>query len=336
MTLDEIDKIEPIGSTALHVASYRGHFRIVKLLLEAGADRAIQNKHNCLPFDEALNDDIKELFLRVPNRNRLKSDTGAIEWELIDDDVLEKASEERQIIKSTYDKFNQSNTIHKMFERIEKNYIDKTLSNMNKVDIIRRFFQKASLEQDPKWLIKAYTAETDFYRVLNNEIACGANQSQQERRYIIALISHHPSLDTYTFIGNAYRVMQINNENLTRYKTGCYLMTKSFLSSSIDRKVVELHSIREENFLIGQKSAVERTKSDGTLIKVWIMCIYTIKHRRTGLHIENYSQYANEGEILIMPHSVFQVKKVSKQNSSSLPNNPSITEIYLEECDQYI
>ncbi|CAF0937086.1 unnamed protein product [Rotaria sordida] len=90
MTLDEIDQIEPIGSTALHVASYRGHFRIVKLLLEAGADRAIQNKHNCLPFDEALNDDIKELFLRVPNRNRLKSDTGAIEWELIDDDVLEK------------------------------------------------------------------------------------------------------------------------------------------------------------------------------------------------------------------------------------------------------
>jgi ankyrin repeat protein len=59
---NEIDKIEPNGSTALHAACYHGHHQIVKLLLEAGADRAIPNKYKCLPFDEAKNEEIKKLF----------------------------------------------------------------------------------------------------------------------------------------------------------------------------------------------------------------------------------------------------------------------------------
>ncbi|CAF2842767.1 unnamed protein product [Rotaria sp. Silwood2] len=79
MTLDDVDRLETNGSTGLHAASYYGHARIVKLLLKKGADRAIKNKYQCLPYDEAANDGIKELFLRVPNSNRLVSDTGAIE-----------------------------------------------------------------------------------------------------------------------------------------------------------------------------------------------------------------------------------------------------------------
>ncbi len=69
----------------------------MKLLLEIGADRAIPNKFQCLPFDEAKNGQIKELFYRVPTTNRFVSNTGAIEWESVDDDALEKAMESRQI-----------------------------------------------------------------------------------------------------------------------------------------------------------------------------------------------------------------------------------------------
>lgn len=61
------------------------------------------------------------------------------------------------------------------------------------------------------------------------------------------------------------------------------------------------------------------------------MCIYQIKHHRTALHIENHSQYANEGEILIMPFAVFQVKSVQQVSSSTLPKDSSMTEIQLEE-----
>jgi ankyrin repeat protein len=65
LTQDEIDGVEPNGSTALHAAAYHGHAKIVRLLLDRGADRAIQNKFECLPFDEAPSDEIRQLFLRI-------------------------------------------------------------------------------------------------------------------------------------------------------------------------------------------------------------------------------------------------------------------------------
>ncbi|CAF1336790.1 unnamed protein product [Didymodactylos carnosus] len=79
MTVDDIDKMEPNGSTALHVACYNGYIEIVKLLLVANADLSIMNRYKCLPFDEASTEEIKELFLRTPTSNRLVSNTGAIE-----------------------------------------------------------------------------------------------------------------------------------------------------------------------------------------------------------------------------------------------------------------
>ncbi|CAF4443569.1 unnamed protein product, partial [Didymodactylos carnosus] len=120
ITVDDIDQMEPNGSTALHVACYNGHIEIVQLLLDANADRSIMNKYKCLPFDEAATEEIKELFLRAPNSNRLVSNTGAIEWDLVDDEVAEKAAEDQKIIKSL---FSSASDIDKMFDRIEKNYI---------------------------------------------------------------------------------------------------------------------------------------------------------------------------------------------------------------------
>ena len=332
MTLNEVDKLEPNGSTALHAASYYGHKDIVKLLLKAGADRAVPNKFNNLPYDEAKNNEIKHLFFRVPNSNRLVSNTGAIDWELISNTVLETATEERSIIKSLYDNTTGVTSIAKMFEKIEKNYINTELTNFDGIESIRRFFEKATQEQDPKWIIKAYTAETDFYKILNNEIACGASKCQNERRYIIALLSYHPILDELSYIGTSYRAIQINTDNIKKYQVDCSLMVKSFLSSSIDKKVAEWFLTQQEstNKQIHQRGI---TKIDGTLINSWIMCIYYIRYRRTALKIEELSQYANEGEILIMPYTVFKVKKIEQIKPLYLSNGQTVTEIELEECN---
>ncbi|CAF2102786.1 unnamed protein product [Rotaria magnacalcarata] len=335
MTLHEVDRIEPNGSTALHSASYHGHSRIVELLLKAGVNRAIMNKYQCIPYDEAKDDDIKELFLRIPNSNRLATCTGVIEWERIDEDVMEKAAEERTIIKSLYDNAMRENRINKMFENIEKNYVNKGVTNISGIEIIRRYFRQAADELNAKWIITAYTAETDFYRILNTEIAVGATQYQSERRYIIALISHHDSLEEYAFIGTAYRVMQINKDDMQKYQIDSLLMTKSFLSSSIDRKVVELLSCRQVTATQSENNVSPRCKVDGTIIKTWVICKYQIKHRRTALYIEDVSQYANEAEILIMPYSVFKVKKIEQVQYSYTENVENVTEIELEECEEY-
>jgi hypothetical protein len=220
-----------------------------------------------------------------------------------------------------------------MFEKIEKNYIERGLANFNGIDNIKRFFRKATEEQDPTWIIKAYTAETDFYKILNREIAGGANQYQNERRYIIALLWHHPKLDSLEYTGLSYRVMQVNYDDLQKYQLNCSLMSKSFLSSSLDRKIAELFLCRKE---ATQEENIPQARFtvDGRFIKIWIMRIYHIKHRRTALHIENSSQYANEGEVLIMPYTVFKVKNIEHITPSSLPMGHSMTQIELEECQQ--
>ena len=101
--------------------------------------------------------------------------------------------------------------------------------------------------------------------------------------------------------------------------------------SSIDRKIAELFLFRKE--AQEQPKTPTRTKLDGTFIKLWVMCVYRIKHRRTALHIENSSQYANEGEILIMPYTVFKVKNIGHIQPSF--TNQTMTEIEFEECDQF-
>jgi hypothetical protein len=331
---DEIDRIEPNGSTALHAAAFHGHREIVKLLLEAGADRAIKNKYNCLPFDEAADDATKENFLRIPNANRFVSNTGAIEWELFNDDVPETAAEEQVILKSLYDNNSGLTSVEKMFEKIQKNYVEQGLSKFDGIENIKHFFQKATEEQDPTWIIKAYTAQTHFYTILNRDIAGGATKNQNERRYIIAILWHHPKLDPFAYTGRSYRVMQVNDDDLQKYRSTPLFMTKSFLSSSIDRKVAELFVYRQE---IAQQQNVspERVRVDGRFIKVWILCIYHIKYRRTALYIENSSQYPDEGEVLIMPYSVFRVRNVKEITPASLANHHVVTQIELEECQVF-
>ena len=73
-TLGELDRLESNGSTVLHVACYRGHRDVVELLLNRGVNRSIMNRFQCLPYDEAASEEIKNLFERIPNNNRYVAD----------------------------------------------------------------------------------------------------------------------------------------------------------------------------------------------------------------------------------------------------------------------
>ncbi len=63
LTVEEIEKIEPNGSTALHAASYHGHIEIVKLVLSRSPNIAIRNKYGNTAGEEASDAEIKALFV---------------------------------------------------------------------------------------------------------------------------------------------------------------------------------------------------------------------------------------------------------------------------------
>ncbi|CAF1542824.1 unnamed protein product, partial [Didymodactylos carnosus] len=64
LSLCDIDKLQPDGSTALHIAASFGYQQIVRLLLQAGASPTILSKHGLTPADLAKTEEIKQLFHR--------------------------------------------------------------------------------------------------------------------------------------------------------------------------------------------------------------------------------------------------------------------------------
>ena len=60
MSVEQINSIEPNGSTSLHIASSSGHSRIVKFLLDTGVvSRSIRNQHNLTAYSVAQSEEIR-------------------------------------------------------------------------------------------------------------------------------------------------------------------------------------------------------------------------------------------------------------------------------------
>ncbi|UJR18079.1 hypothetical protein I4U23_004979 [Adineta vaga] len=62
LTKEDIERVEPNGSTALHAATHYGHKKIVKLLLARSPDTSIRNTYGNTAEDEASGSEIRTLF----------------------------------------------------------------------------------------------------------------------------------------------------------------------------------------------------------------------------------------------------------------------------------
>ncbi|CAF2053034.1 unnamed protein product, partial [Rotaria magnacalcarata] len=63
---NEINRLESNGSTALHAAVYYDRTEVVRILLrEYGVERHRRNLHNLTAFEEAADDEIRQLFMRL-------------------------------------------------------------------------------------------------------------------------------------------------------------------------------------------------------------------------------------------------------------------------------
>ncbi|CAF2820607.1 unnamed protein product [Rotaria sp. Silwood2] len=154
MSLDEINKLEPNDSTALHVAAYLGHEEIVELLLQKGACYTTVNRYNCTPLDEAKTDKIKQMIRRRMNKTRFISES--IEWVLQTD----KADFQAHQYWKKLETYGQDLQFHVLIDYIKRNYLEKDLQNIEDIDTVIRYFNIAINERDPVYLLQAYTAET--------------------------------------------------------------------------------------------------------------------------------------------------------------------------------
>ncbi|CAF1412684.1 unnamed protein product, partial [Didymodactylos carnosus] len=316
----------PNGSTALHAASFYGHYDIVRLLLNARASRSIKNKYECLPIHEAKTSQIRELFLRNES-NRFGDDTGNLQWTKVDSTIYQQALYKRLWLKSAWSEHKMLNKLDWM---IESCLIHK-VPILSERSEIQSYFRQAKLTRDPSYLIKAYTAETDYYKKLNRDFALedfDKDWTSNMQQWIVSTLYNHISLEQFCFKGKTYRGMKMNAADIAGYVIGTRIMNKSFLSTSKDQSVAEEFA---------------RQPSKDIQLQHSVLCVYETRNNRTALDIETMSEYPHEKEVLILPYAAFKVVNIIPSTSSvSLPNDNKKQlikaldfEIHLRECKSF-
>jgi hypothetical protein len=342
MSLDEINKIEPNGSTALHVACYYSHFDIVKLLLDVGASRSIRNRRFSLtPFDEA-NETIKKLFYRVNSTSNMNSDVGIDRYTglSVNNEWMVETKQAAEWKINLYNWLKMEQTFDEMITFLQQYYLTEYVLRVCQTErdknMIEWFFRQAGVKQDVQYIVKAYTSPTQFYTIVNNHLRefllrffrrdCDPrhpNTLEKSVGYLASIFIYHPDLRSLHYTGLTYRGMILSDHDLSVYTVGKRLLNKSFLSTSIDPQVAQM-------FAGAGASTNMRRNINHDLIQYITFCTYTIRNPNTALQIGSISEVTVEQEVLIMPLNAFQVKSVKKQ----LGDDSIIhVEIELEECD---
>jgi hypothetical protein len=283
MTLEEVDRIQGNGSTALHAACFYSQIEIVKLLLEKGASRSILKSHNSVPYDEIEKDEIKKLFMRQSNTRFANDGLSYMDWTKCNEKSEKLAISYRHRPKGLEAK---SKTIEQRIKCI-KDQLYPT-----KKDRTRTFLSQA--QTDPYCLLRAYTVESDFYIRINNDLAArrfepGTNFGVT---YFIDFFYNNPAFENLSFKGKVYRIIYITQDELKQLNVGGKLMTKIFMSTTKDRKIAEEFA------------------AQGRQMKVSVLCTYEIINNRTALNIEDISEYRHEREVLVGPYTAFKITTI--------------------------
>ncbi|CAF1190990.1 unnamed protein product [Adineta ricciae] len=331
-TLEDINRIEPLESTALHAASFYGHEKIVKLLLDRGALRTIQNKHNLTPFQEAKTLEIRKLFERTPHSERFGSLSTAVEWNIIDPTAAKSVSEYKETRKNWFDDVCANDDV--LYLQEIKQYTHKRFADVKNIDQVYHLIDEAIKHKDLRLAVKIYTLQTGFYTALNmalasnNSVQFTENNAESQDEYFsywhgpggyAALIAHHSIFKEYSFIGIVYRGMILLGTDISEYNVGSLLVNKAFLSTSTDRTIAK-------NFT---KSSA-RINGDCKTVGIYpTVCTYRIQNPGTAFDISNLSEYPHEKEVLIMPRTAFRVVSIKEKRSF---NAPLKIQIELHEC----
>jgi len=301
--LEDLDRMEPNGSTALHAACYFKNIEIIQLLLDRGFTRYAINKFNNKPIDESETDEIKELFKRPKISNRFGGNV-SYEQEKLKWIVVEKNNQHiiQYCVSDTYD---GKRLEYGLFNG--EKLLQQLGNNMPKIDVIRRLFRRATDEKDCTRLIQAYTAETDFYNrvnsylILQNEqmIMNGSAQTNVLSEFIDTIYLNHQLHEKYQFKGICYRSLKIKSHNeLNMYQVGKKLINRTFISATKDRQFAEQYVCDSE-----------KEKQNAVIIS------FEIRHSKTALDIEYLSEFPDEKEVLIMINSIFKIIRVTTKTN---------------------
>lgn len=304
--LKELNRLEPNGSTALHVAATNGYFDIVELLLKHGCSTTTINENGKTAAEECKDERIRHLLessrTTDDNYEQLHDETPKSKLVYIYENVNDEykpnlATKIMKLRLTTYltnqFKLNGASRIDHIINVIRK---DASRYNFD-YETIALYLKEAEANRASERLLTLWTsaqANTLFCNYIRNSNATEA--------FFMEILTSLASLEYRAFCGRAYFLNVLNSDELDVYFWACRHRT-----SLIETRIATPSSKTLDILLQVCKA---RPKLQNIYTALFIMDIE--KPCPTALSIMDLSECPDEKEILIIPGTFFEVVSIEE------------------------
>ncbi|CAF1547967.1 unnamed protein product, partial [Adineta steineri] len=325
MSPNEINRIEPNGDTALHVACYHHNAGAVYLLLKFGALEFIKNRRGLTPFE-----DTTSLCIKEPSRSI--GQASCIDFTFSDPPKREMKQRFDSALESSFGILGLPFILDYLHIYYARRYVSEALSTS--VQEIEQHFTNARTYESLIPVITAYTATKQFDKVVNQHCievlpdllqaySTSGNTLATSIFYLIASFNYDPMLrPNYAYTGRVYRGLKMTLDALQMYKKGELVVNRPFVSTSKTIRVANIYAG------VGECKQFRKMNSSNNSKEYSVRCTYKINRTETrAISIANMSIIPAEEEVLLMPLSTFRIINIYFDPKQSL------FDVKLEDCD---
>ena len=262
-------------------------------------------------FDELFNDlkkNMKKYKLDIKIKPRIKDKInyeGVLTFEYLEreEDLLAPPLYKEIIINEEITEEHCKN-FHKHILSFNEGELNKLIKYLD-------FFKYVPFEILSKYWARFYTIESDFYKILNNN-----------------LMKSKLSFNYKTFIKVLYKGVEVNS--LKSYE-GKFLYRGSIINKNELEKIKKFNNDGKlSNIVVFSKAFLSFSENENEALKFYgnsdnnkIGCLYILENNNINLHennanIQYFSKFPKEKEIIFFPGSSFIIKSIKEINNNKI------------------
>lgn len=319
LSYQQLNQLEPNGSTALHAATNGGHINIVKLLLDRGCARTMVNRYGNTPYEEATIDQMRTLYLRPTSERFVDENTlqpFGLSSETISDDsdkdevpdnwfvnhssakgaseatLMNSIARAPVLIRKTLQQ-RLENECREEFESLMNGQVAHSHDSYERAnELLNKYKKERSIEP----LLTLYTLETPLY---------GALQDNCEMfTALIYLNLNH--LKSRAYQGFTYRGARMTDDDIKAYRW----------AHERETRILETRTV--QSMSKSKARALEFAKKPNRSKPISVLLIFNFKQPcRTAVDLTRVSdalpaisEYQDEQEVTLLPFSLFRVTEI--------------------------